>query len=232
MRKILAFIMTLLIALNFFTGETFAKTEAEKAEQKEAKLQKKLEKQIAKAAKKLNLEKIIAWAESGDIQAQIILSYAYQTGQRVTRNSERAKALKESAAAKNWSLVENFIPKEYGKKRVELSRMFGLAAVHSHFKEYLNASDEDSIRWAELGASEKDTLSLAYLGSAYYTGRGAKQDYKLAVDYLKKAGEEILALQLLSDAYKNGNGVEKDPVKSKIYSDYAEVVASKKNKRK
>ncbi len=54
----------------------------------------------------------------------------------------------------------------------------------------------------------------------------------MAVDYLKKAGNEPLALKLLSDAYEKGNGVDKDLKKSKIYSDYANLLNQKKDSRK
>lgn len=230
-KKILTLILTLIFASNFFSSDVFAATDAEKAAKKEAKLQKKREKELAKAAKQSHFEKVVTWAKAGDVQAQIILAYAYRTGQRVRTTSYKdSDKWKAKAAEKNLNLVKTFIPSEYGKKTVPLPRMFGLAALHAHLRDYPEASDEDAIRWAEMGAFEKDSLSLAYLGSAYYTGRGVQQNFQIAIDYLKKAGDEPIALQLLSDAYEKGNGVEKDSIKSKFYTDYLNLVVNKKKK--
>ena len=118
-------------------------------------------------------------------------------------------------------------PPSNGRKTIRLSKIFGIAAYHASLKNDF----EKAIFWAEMGASENDKFSFAYLGSAYYTGRGVGQDFKMAVDYLKRAGPEPLALKLLSDAYEKGNGVDKDLKKSKLYSDYADLLIEKKNSK-
>ena len=123
-------------------------------------------------------------------------------------------------AAVNDDLVKNFIPIEYGTKKVKLPRLYGLAACRSQTGQYVEQNFDDAICWAELGASEFDTLSFAIIGAAYYTGRGYRQDYKKAIEFFKKAGDEPIALSLLSDAYEKGNGVDKDLEKSKFYADY------------
>ena len=125
-------------------------------------------------------------------------------------------------------MVENFIPLEYHGKKVKLSRLYGIAACNSQIGNYVVINFDDVIKWAELGASENDTLSLAVLGAAYYTGRGVRQDYKQALEYLKSAKNEPLALQLLADAYAKGNGVDKNPQKSKFYSNYLKLVIQPK----
>ncbi len=232
MKKFFILLLTLIFTTNFFGGTVFAKSEEEKAAKKEAKLDKKRAKQILKAAGNANFQKVMEWSENGDIQAQIILSYAYRKGERVKTSYKKSDELREQIAKKNKHLLENFIPSEYGKKKVPLPRMYGLAAYHAHLKDYAEATESDAIRWAELGASENDSLSLAYLGSAYYTGRGVAQNYEMAIDYLKRAGQEQLALQLLSDAYAKGNGVDKDLKKSKLYSDYSDFLKQKKNSKK
>ena len=81
------------------------------------------------------------------------------------------------------------------------------------------------VRWGLLGESEYDTLSMAVVGAAYYTGRGFNQDYEKAIEYFKRAGEEPIALYHLSDAYLNGNGVDKDLKKAKFYADYMKLVS-------
>lgn len=231
MKKFLILILTLMFASNFFYAETFAKTAEEKAAEKEAnkefKEDKKREKQVSKLARQTNLKKVADLAEGGDVFAEIILSYAYRKGQRIKTSYKASDELKQKAVSQDKDLVENFIPPSYGKKTVKLSRMFGLAAYHASLKNDF----ERAIFWAEMGASENDKFSFAYLGSAYYTGRGVGQDFKMAVDYLKRAGPEPLALKILSDAYEKGNGVDKDLKKSKLYSDYADLLIEKKNSK-
>lgn len=233
MKKFLVLILTLIFASNFFYSEVCAKTAEEKAAEKEAnkefKADKKREKEVSKLARQTNFKKVLELAEGGDIFAEMVVSYAYRTGQRVIRTSYKtADELKAKVAAKDKDFAENFIPQSNGNKKIKLSKIFGIAAYHAHLKNNI----EKAIFWAEMGASENDKFSFAYLGSAYYTGRGVGQDYKMAIDFLKKAGDEPLALKILSDAYEKGNGVEKDLKKSKIYADYSELLKKKKNKQK
>lgn len=226
-KKFLALLLIFFVAVNFSSSAS-AKTPEEKAAEKEAKLQKKRDKQLAKVHRKTNILQVMNWAEAGDVQAQMILSYAYSTGQRVPHKKTLAIAWQEKVEVVNPDLVENFIPLEYYKKRIDLARLYGLAACRSQTGEFVEKNFDDVIRWAELGASELDTLSLAVLGSAYYTGRGVQQDYRQAIDYLKKAGTEPIALYILSDAYAHGNGVDKDPAQSKFYADYLKLISQQK----
>lgn len=235
-KKILVLMLTFIFATNFLSV-SYAKTKeekaAEKAADKEFKLQQKREKELAKVARRTNILKVKEWADNGDVQAQMILSYAYLTGQRVYQNKKYAAEWQAKVAASNEDLVKNFIPLEYINKKVKLPRLYGLAASRSQIGLYVNQNFDDALRWAELGASEFDTLSFAIIGTAYYTGRGYRQDYKKALEFFKKAGNEPVALSMLSDAYAKGNGVDKDLEKSKFYADYCKSVLQPKiDKRK
>jgi len=227
MKKFFVILMALMLTLNFISGAE-AKTAEEKAAEKEAnkefKENKKREKEIAKAAKKTNFQAVMSWAEQGDIQAQMILSYAYHHGLQIKHSYKLSDEWKEKAAAVNPVYVQNFIPTEYYGKRMTLRQMYGIAAYRAQVGIYIKPSYEDAVRWAELGALENDSWSLAFMGSAYYTGRGVKQNYKTAIEYFKKSMKEPLSLTLLSDAYEKGNGVEKDLKKSKLYADYLKFV--------
>lgn len=230
-KKILALLVAFTVALNFFSvacAKTDEEKAAEKAANKEFKLKKKREKELAKIHRRTNIFQVEKWANNGDIQAQMILSYAYSTGQRIGHNAKNAEKWKDTATAGNSDLVENFIPMEYGNKKVNLPRLYGLAACRSQIGQYVEQNFNDAVRWAQLGASENDTLSLAILGSAYYTGRGIRQDYKKAVEFLKKAKDEPIALSLLSDAYEKGNGVDKDLETSRFYSEYLQSIVQPK----
>ena len=231
LKKILALLLTFMLATNLLSV-SYAKTDEEKAAEKQAnkefKLQKKREKELAKIARRTNIFQVEDWANNGDVQAQIILSYAYSTGQRVHRDKKLADEWKSKATASNSELVENFIPLEYLKKEIKLPRLYGLAASRSQVGKYVEKNFDDALRWANLGASENDTLSFAILGSAYYTGRGVRQDYKQAIEFLKKASNEPIALSLLSDAYAKGNGVDQNLERSKFYADYLKSVVQPK----
>jgi len=234
-KKILALLLTFMLTANFLSADakTKAEKDAEKKANKEFELQKKREKELAKAARKTNILKVAQWANNGDIQAQMILSYAYATGQRVDRNKNTAANWQAKVEESNADLVKNFIPLEYINKKVKLPRLYGLAASRSQIGLYVDQNFDDALRWAELGASEFDTLSFAIIGAAYYTGRGYRQDYKKAIEFLKKAGDEPIALNLLSDAYAKGKGVDQDLEKSKFYADYLKSVQQPKiDKRK
>lgn len=229
-KKIFALLLTFLLTANFLSvnAKTAEEKDAEKKANKEFKLQQKREKELAKIARRTNILKVEEWANNGDVQAQIILSYAYSTGQRVDRDKKLAEEWKNKVAEKNSDLVQNFIPLEYFGKKIKLPRLYGLAASRSQIGLYVEQNFDDALRWAELGASEFDSLSFAILGAAYYTGRGYRQDFKKALEFFKKAGDEPIALNLLSDAYAKGNGVEQDLEKSKFYADYLKSVVQPK----
>ena len=227
-KKIFATVLAIMLAFNFLSV-VHAKSDEEKAAQKEQKIQKKQAKQLAKAYRKKNIEQVEQWAQNGDLQAQIILYYAYSTGRRVKKSVETAQQWKEKVGKDNESFLENFIPIAYHKKKnVPLEQFYGFAACHAQLGENIPVSFEDAVRWAQMGASENDPLSLAVLGTAYYTGRGLPQDYKKAIEFFKQAGEEPIALYHLSDAYAHGNGVDKDLEKSKFYADYLKLVRQPK----
>ena len=222
--------VTLMFAFSFLIGPSsiaFAKTPEEKAAAKEAKLQKKRDKELLKVQRKDNIKKLMEWAEGGDVQAQLILSYAYATKQRVPKKNRKVLAVEwhDKAAEANPELAANFLPIEFYKKEASLERLFGLSACRSLIGDYVDQNFDDAVRWGLLGESEYDTLSMAVVGAAYYTGRGFNQDYEKAIEYFKRAGEEPIALYHLSDAYLNGNGVDKDLKKAKFYADYMKLVS-------
>ena len=220
--------LAFMLALNFLSVVQ-AKSDEEKAAKKEQKLQKKEAKQLAKAYRKKNIEQVEQWAQNGDLQAQIILYYAYSTGKGVKKNVETAEQWKAKVGKDNETFLEDFIPIAYhNKKKMPLEKLYGFAACHAQLGDYIPVSFEDAVRWSQMGASEEDPLSLAVLGAAYYTGRGIAQDYKKAIEYFKRAQDEPIALYHLSDAYAHGNGVDRDLDKSKFYADYFRLVRQPK----
>lgn len=76
-----------------------------------------------------------------------------------------------------------------------MPRLYRLAACHSQIGQYVDQDFDDAIRWAELDASEFDTLSFAIIGAAHYTGHGYRQDYKKAIELYKHIKSEYGALE-------------------------------------
>lgn len=227
-KKIFAMALAFILAFNFLSAVQAA-TDEEKAAKKEKKIQKKQAKQLAKAYRKKNIEQVEKWAQNGDLQAQIILYYVYSEGEHVQQNLSTADEWKRKVGKDHKTFLENFIPIAYhNKRKMPLEKFYGFAACHAQLGDYIPVNFEDAVRWAQMGASENDPLSLAVLGSAYYTGRGIAQDYKKAIEYFKLAHEEPIALYLLSDAYARGNGVDRDLDKSKFYADYYRLVIQPK----
>ena len=228
------------------------KTDEQKAQEKQEKEQKKEKKEMEKEQKALDKAKqapaakdgkvneipshmdlVVEWANKGDVQAQCILSYAYATGQRVPKNLEQAQKWQQKAAAQNATLVKFFIPPEYGKKKVSLPKLFSIAGRRSHVGQYVKQSVDDAVRWCAMAAEEKDSDGVSYLASAYYTGRGIKQDYKNALFCANLTKKNPLSLHVLIDAYRTGNGVEQSLEKSEYYRKYLDLVVDKKrNKQK
>ena len=202
--------------------------EKKKEEKKEQKEMAKAEKEKAKEDKVTHIELVQQWAEKGDVQAQCILSYAYLTGQRVPKDRNMAIIWQNKAADQNIPLVKNFLPLKYNQKVVPIEQLFSLAGRRSHAGQYVEQNVKDAVRWSTLGAEEKDPTAIAYMGSAYYTGRGVAQDYKKALACANSTKHDPLSLQVLVDAYLMGNGVEKDPDKSRYYAQYLKLVVNKK----
>ena len=223
------------------------KTDEQKAQEKKAKEEKKEKKEMEKEEKKQekakaapaakdgevhdipsHMDLVVDWAKKGDVQAQCILSYAYDTGQRVPRDRQQALRWQKKASEQNEALVKFFIPVEYGKKKVPLPKLFSLAGKRSHVGQFVQQSYDDAVRWCAMAAAEKDAEGVSYLSSAYYTGRGIKQDYKNALFCANLTKKNPLSLHVLIDAYRTGNGVEKSLEKSEYYRKYLELVVDKK----
>lgn len=222
------------------------KTDEQKKQEKKEKEQKKKDKELEKAkkeqAKEENAEdavdnpethmgKVRQWAEKGDVQAQCILAYAYETGQRAPQDRNMAIIWQNRAAKQNVPLVKHFLPPEYGLNVVPLSTLFAISGRRSHLGQYVKQDIKDAVRWSNLGAEEKEPMAIAYLASAYYTGRGMPQDYKKAVALAKASDRDPLSLHILIDAYLFGRGVDKDEEQSEKYAKYLKLVVEKKAKK-
>lgn len=215
------------------TKEEKEKKEQAQQEKADSKQEKKMDKALVKPAREDAMAQVIAWAEAGDPQAQCILSYAYLTGQRVKKDRKLALMWQEKAAEQNSQLVKYFISEsDYGKKKLKLPHLFALAGRRAHLGKYVPKDYKAAVRWSQLGAREKDKDACAYLGAAYYTGQGINQDYQKAIEYLRQSDRDNpLALRIFYMAYRDGNGVEKNPELARKCLEYMRLVIEKKEAR-
>jgi len=224
--------MVMQVLMPLFQGGGGSNDDKEK--KKQDKEEQKKEKELKKLTPAMTVEALKTMAEAGEVQAQCLLSYAYLTGQLgLSTDTDMAEYWQDKAYKQNPELVTNFIPVEFGKDKVAMSRLFAISGARSHTGEYgVKQSYEDAVAWNMLGKNFNDKMAIAYLGSAYYTGRGVAQDYKAAVALFYQSSKEPVSLALLSDAYGSGKGVQKNPEKSKMYAEYLKRIVNARQQKK
>ncbi|SFT34705.1 hypothetical protein SAMN02910356_00157 [Selenomonas sp. GACV-9] len=203
----------------------------DKAARKARREEKRMQAQLEKAYRKYDFEQVQAWARENDSEAMCIVAYAYQTGQQVGQDKEQAALWQGKAARANAALAKLYASPAYTKKKLPLARLYAMAGRRAHQGQVVPQSYGAAVRWSQLGAHEGDTAALAYIGSAYYTGRGLPRDEKKAVEYFEKAPHEPLSVSLLADAYKNGRGVQKNPEKGEAYATFLRMAQDKMDNR-
>ena len=200
-------------------GKASPQDKAARKAQREAK---KTQKQLEKAYRKYDFEAVQAWAREGDPEALCIVAYAYQ---------EQAAIWQGKAARLNASLARIYASPAYRDKKLPLARLYAMAGRRAHQGQLVPQSSEAAVRWSQLGAHEGDTAALAYIGSAYYTGRGLPRDEKKAIEYFERAPHDPLSVSLLADAYKNGRGVQRNTEKGEAYATFLRMAQDKMDNR-
>jgi uncharacterized protein len=133
-------------------------------------------------------------AEDGDVQAQLALAKAYDLGEGVPKDEEKAVQWWEKAA-------------EHGNvsAQVSLGGVYSLGAGVP--KNYAAA-----VRWWKKAAEQGDVTAEGNLGTAYGLGMGVPKDEVESVRWHTKAAEDGNAASQLSLGmfYLQGHGVPKD----------------------
>jgi len=199
----------------------------DKAARKQRKEEKKKQAQLLKAYHKYDFQSVQQWAAANDPEAMFIMAYAYKTGQELPRDKEKAVEWYEKAADVNEELADIYQSSAYTKKTLPLPRLYALAGRRAHLGLAVPQSYDSAVRWSQLGAREGDSAAMAYIGSAYYTGRGLPRDDKQAIEYFRKTPHEPLSVSLLADAYKKGRGVQKNPQKGEEYATFLRMAKDK-----
>jgi TPR repeat protein len=89
------------------------------------------------------------------------------------------------------------------------------------------------VYWYRLGARLGDYMGSYNLGQCYYSGRGVRRNYRLAVFWWKNAAAAgyAKALTCLGAAYYNGQGVRRDSKQALKYYGLAAIGGDKIAKR-
>lgn len=199
----------------------------DKETRRREKADKKTQAQLLKAYRKYDFQQVQEWANELDPEAMCILAYAYRTGQEVEQDAEKAQLWQKRAAKINAKLAQIYESPAYTKKKLNLPRLYALAGRRAHQGLLVLESYEKAVRWSQMGAREGDTAAMAYIGSAYYTGRGLPRDDKRAIEYFQKSQHDPLSVSLLADAYKNGRGVQRNPEKGAEYATFLRMAQEK-----
>lgn len=90
----------------------------------------------------------------------------------------------------------------------EYEWMMELAGIYAMDRNYTEAA-----KYYEMAYEHGCVMAAESLGTLYYYGRTGKPDYAKAMEYCAKAAEagSINALVRMSDMYKNGYGVKRNP---------------------
>ena len=90
----------------------------------------------------------------------------------------------------------------------EYEWMMELAGIYAMDKNYTEAA-----KYYEMAFEHGCDMAAESLGTLYYYGRTGKPDYEKAMMYCNKAAEagSVNALVRMSDMYKNGYGVKRNP---------------------
>ncbi|SDP60566.1 tetratricopeptide repeat protein [Selenomonas ruminantium] len=203
----------------------------DKAARKARKEEKKKQAQLLQAYRKYDFQQVQAWAEQNDPEAMFIVAYACRTGQQVPRDAGQAASWQQKAARANGELAKVYASPAYTKKTLPLCRLYAMAGRRAHTGDVVRQSYDKAVRWSQLGAREGDPAAIAYIGSAYYTGRGLPKDEKRAITYFERAPHDPLSVRLLADAYKNGHGVKRNQEKGEEYETFLRIAQDKMNSR-
>jgi uncharacterized protein len=175
-----------------------------------------------------------AWAEQGDLRAQLNLGDMYFFGKGVPKNlAEAAKWYRKAAEQGNpdaqYDLYLTYITDQGISKKdlPEALKWLRKAADQGHpvaqyslgFKYYLESigigalkNGTEAAEWLRKAAEQGHPGAQNYLGELYAMGKGVLKDWVEAVKWYRKAAEQDynVAQNNLGDMYAKGEGVSKD----------------------
>lgn len=133
-------------------------------------------------------------AESGDVEAQIVMGVAYGDGNAVPKDYGKAFRLFHKAAASGHPMGES-----------SLGFMYVIG-------QGTQRNPAEAFKWFQKAAEQGDAQGEANLGWMYYTGESVERDPAKAVEWFRKAadGGSSSGMNRLGIAYEEGQGVPRD----------------------
>ena len=182
-------------------------------------------------------------AKAGDIEAQLAVAHAFETGEGIKINESEAlkwfRMAAEQGDAEGAYQTAKLLPRflldtDEDELNPEVISYLKSAAEKGHLKAQkefalyqpgyyapitnYNINVEERLFCLEKAAEQDDAEAMRELGMTYYNEPDAdylKTDYKKAVFWLKKASDkgDGEAKLYLAKCYKHGDGTEKNPKK-------------------
>ncbi len=170
-------------------------------------------------------------AEDGDVQAQLALAKAYDLGEGVPKDKEKAAQWLEKAAEHGnvfaqvslggiYSLGAG-VPKNYAaavrwwKKAADQGDITAEGNLGTAYGLGMGVPKDEveSVRWHTKAAENGNAASQFSLGMFYLQGAGVPKDEAEGVKWLRKSADQGNAAGefWLGASYYSGKGVEKDP---------------------
>lgn len=122
---------------------------------------------------------IVPLAAQGDAKAQYILSFLYEEGKGVGKNTALAAEYRQKALPQLQTLAQQ------GDRRAQ-------AFLGFMYDRGLNVPQNYALarQWYEKAAAQSDAQAQNNLGWLYYNGHGVAQNYTLARQWLEKAAAQ------------------------------------------
>ncbi|MBI3231328.1 MAG: sel1 repeat family protein, partial [Burkholderiales bacterium] len=176
------------------------------------------------------LAKWLPSANAGLASAQVELAYIYYYQKGVPRDYQQALYWLRKAAAQShpdaFNLLgemyqtgrgvpsDNVIAMEWYKKAADLGDKVGQYKL-ANYLDKMPADKRDEaeiIRYYRLAAEQGDPDSAGKLARRYYDGKGAPQNYFIALLWATEASQtnNYEGLDVMADCFQNGYGVPKD----------------------
>lgn len=181
---------------------------------------------------KTNEKQAVAWykkaAEQGLSEAQYQLGKRYEEGIGISQNYQEAMKWYEMASKQKHVSAQMALALMYwdgkgvSRSFSDACRVFGEESIKDRVAQYYIArclekgvnvpninSDNDALKWYLLSAKQAYVPAMVSLGSIYFSGRGAAQDYSEGIKWIKQAAQkgDAKAQAVLGLAYEKGFGV-------------------------
>ena len=178
-----------------------------------------------------------AEAEKGNSEAQEKLGYLYSSPNYPDKNTEKDEENPDLAGKphhhkwhKHRQAFKDIIPQDYQEamkwyqKAAAQGNVEAMKGIENLYENGLGMPKnmDEALKWYVKAAEKGDEVAITKLGWMYFYGQnGVKQDYAEAAKWSKLANSngqmDYFAAIHLAQIYKDGLGVQKDPVEANYW---------------